>query len=317
MMADIKNRIHFVVSLMFFGAFLFACGGGGGDDGGGSSKPDPVDHKNTKQVMGSITSGRIASTIVSQLAHQISPIRSDQNPQQAEIMAGAISDQGACTGSGTNSISMNWQGPAAQDITSCEQVSNLNATLILEKCIQQDKPQTEQSMTLTVFKDGSLCRPSNISADVDDLHVVDNGNDDLDIQSDELHIDITEITYSNDNKFMTHANVALSGDARGTKGNRQYAAQFNNFVQIIDTQDNHHFTATFSGRIQSECMGQWAEIRTITPIQFKDQDCPTQGAIEITIGGESTTVRYQSNGSATIGDTTFDSCQQLEGVCNR
>lgn len=171
-------------------------------------------------------------------------------------------------------------------------------------------------MTLTVFKDGSLCRPENIYSDVSDLHVIDNSNADLNFLSDELQIDITEITYSDDNKFMTHANVALTGDAKGTRGDRRYAAQFDNFVQIIDTKDNHHFTTIFSGRIQSDCMGQWAVIRTITPIQFKDQDCPTQGAIEITLGGESVTVRYQSDGSAAIGDTTYDSCRQLEVDCN-
>jgi hypothetical protein len=320
MILNAKHRIRFMVFLLFCGALLFACGGGGDGDDGPSNpdpvNPDPVDHTNTKQVMSSITSGSIVSTIVSQLSHQISPIRRDQNSLVDGILAGSISDQGACTVSGTNSIMMNWQGPAAQDITSCDEVSDLSATLTLDECIQQDQPQTEQSMTLTLFKDGSLCQPGHIYADVSNLHVVDNGNADLDFQSDALQIDITEITYSNDNRFMTHANVAITGDAKGAKGDRQYAAQFNNFVQIIDTRDNHNFTVSFSGRIRSDCMEQWAEIRTIAPIQFKDQECPTQGAIEITVGDESTTVRYRSDGSATIGDTTYDSCRQLEGFCN-
>lgn len=315
MMPNVKHRIRFMVFLIFSGALLFACGGSGGSDDS-HPDPDPVDHTDAKQVMSSITSGRIVSTIVSQLSHHISPIRRNQNSPDAENLSGSIDDQGACTVSGTNSTIMDWQGPDAQEISGCEQVSDLRATLTLDACIQQDKPQMEQSMTLTVFKDGSLCRPENIYSDVSDLHVIDNSNADLNFLSDELQIDITEITYSDDNKFMTHANVALTGDAKGTRGDRRYAAQFDNFVQIIDTKDNHHFTTIFSGRIQSDCMGQWAVIRTITPIQFKDQDCPTQGAIEITLGGESVTVRYQSDGSAAIGDTTYDSCRQLEVDCN-
>ena len=314
MRTKVKGGICLMVFLIFTGVLLLACGGGG-SGGGGTTGPVSVEPKNEKQVMGSTTAGRIVSTMVSQLSQNISPIRSAQNSQNSVSLSGSIDDQGACTVSGTNSVSMNWQGPDAQDISDCQEVSDLSATLILDGCIQSDKPQTEQSMTLTVFKDGSLCQPDKINADVRNLHVIDSSNENLDFQSDALQIDITEITFSGDNSFITHANVALTGDARGTADNRQYAARFNNFIQIVDTQDNHDFTTTFSGQIQSDCMEQWAEITTITPIQFRDQDCPTSGEIEITIGGESTTVRYQSDGSVTVGDTTYDSCRQSEGVC--
>jgi hypothetical protein len=314
MMTKVKDRHRLMVFLMFTGVLLLACGGGG-SSGGSQTGPVSVEPMDEKQVMGSTTAGRVVSTVVSQLSQNISPIRSAQNSLNSVSLSGSINDQGACTVSGTNSVSMNWQGPDARDISDCAEVSDLSATLILDGCIQSDKPQMEQSMTLTVFKDGSLCQPDNISADVRNLHIIDSSNGNLNFQSDALQIDIAEITFSDDNSFITHANVALTGDARGTADNRQYAARFNNFIQIVDTEDNRGFTTTFSGQIQSDCMEQWAEIKTITPIQFRDQDCPTHGAIEITIGGESTTVRYQSDGSVTVGDTTYDSCRQLEGVC--
>lgn len=311
MMSKVKNQIHFIVFFVLTAALLIACGGGS-DGSGSSNDPDPVEPSAPEQVMGAITSGRIVSTMVSQLSQNISPIRPDQN----SLYFGTIDDQGNCTVSGTNSVQMNWEGPDAEDISGCEDVYDLSATLILNKCIQQDKPQTEQSMALTLFKDGSLCQPDNIYTDVSNLHVIDSGNDDLNFKSDTLQIDISEIAFSLDKKFMTHANVALTGDARGTRGNRQYAARFNNFVQIVDTEDNHNFTTVFSGQIRSDCMNQWAELRTRTPIQFMDQGCPTQGEIEITVGDESISVRYQPDGSVRVGDMTYDSCRQLEGACN-
>jgi hypothetical protein len=315
MMTNFKGRNCLMVFLICTGVLLLACGGGGSSSGPAVGTLS-VELTDEEQVMGSTTAGRIVSTMVSQLSQNISPIRSDQNSLNSVSLSGSIDDQGDCTVSGTNSVSMNWQGPNAQDLSDCEEVSDLSATLTLDECIQSDKPQTEQSMTLTVFKDGSLCRPDNINADVRNLHVIDSSNDNLDFQSDALKIDITEITFSSDNSFITHANVALTGDARGTADSRQYAARFNNFIQIVDTEDNHDFTTTFSGQIQSDCMEQWAEITTITPIQFRDQDCPTQGVIDITIGGESTTVSYQSDGSVTVGDTTYESCREVEGACS-
>jgi hypothetical protein len=310
-MLKIKNQIRFIAFFVLAAALLIACGGGS-DGGGNSNDPDPVEPNVPEQVMGAITSGRIVSTMVSQLSQNISPIRPDQNA----LYFGTIDDKGACSVSGTNSVSMNWQGPDPQDISDCQEVFDLSATLNLDECVQQDKPQTEQTMALTVFKDGSLCQPDNIYAEVSNLHVIDTSNGSLNFKSGALQIDITEIAYSYTNDFMTHANVAISGDARGARDNMRYAARFNNFVQIIDTQDNHNFTAEFSGRIQSDCMNQWAAIRTITPIQFRDQNCPTQGEIEITAGDESISVRYQSDGSVTVGDTTYGSCRQLEGACN-
>ena len=316
-MLKVRHQIGFLVVLVFTAVLLFACGGGGGGGGDdGSSNPDPVEPVIPKQVMGSITSGRIVSTMVSQLAQKISPIRSSKNSTNTERQAGSVNDQGACTISGTNSVNMTWQGPDAQTISNCDDVSDLSVTLTLDECVQQDKPQMEQSMTLSLFKDGSLCQPDTMNADVSNLHIIDTDDVDLDFRSDSLQIDITEITYSYNNDFMVHANVALTGDVRGTRNDTQYAAQFNNFVQIVDTDDNHNFTTTFSGQIKSDCMKQWAEIKTTTPIQFKDQDCPTHGAIEITVNGESTTVEYQSDGSVLVGDKTYDSCQQLEGACN-
>jgi hypothetical protein len=313
MMPNVQHRIRFMVVLIVSGALLLACGGGSDSD---TSDPVPAGRTDAKQVMSSVTAGRIVSTTVSQLSQNISPIRSDQNSLANDILAATIDDQKACAVSGSSSIHMDWQGPDAQDLSSCEEVSDLAATLTLNACVEQDKPQMEQSMTLSLFKDGSLCQPEMIDADVSDLHVIDNGDDDLDFYSDALHIDITEIAYSYDDSYMTHANVALTGDARGTRGDRRYAAQFDNFVLMIDTDDNHHFTATFSGRIQSDCMDRWAEVQTPTPIQFRDQECPSQGVVQITTGGESVTVRYHSDGSVTIGDTRYDSCRQLEESCN-
>jgi hypothetical protein len=315
MMTKVKGQNCLMVFLVCTVVLLLACGGGGSSGGtsiGPGSSKEPVDEK---QVMGSTTAGRIVSTMVSQLSQNMSPIRSAQNSLNSVSLLGSISDKGACTVSGTNSVRMSWTGPEAQYISSCEDVSDLSATLILDKCIQSDKPQTEQSMELTLYKDGSLCKPSIINAQVRNLHVIDSSNNSLDFQSDALQIDITEITFSGDNSFITHANIALTGDARGTADNRQYAARFNNFIQIIDTEDNHSFTTTFSGQIQSDCMEQWAEITTITPIQFTGENCPTHGEIIISSGGESTTVSYQSDGSVTVGDTTYDSCQQLEEGC--
>jgi hypothetical protein len=318
MIPNVNHRIRFMVFLIFSGVLLLSCGGGsdGGDSVGGPSGPVPMGHSDAKQVMSSITAGRIVSTMVSQLSHQVSPIRRGQNSRSNEISAAVVQDQSPCTVSGASAISMHWQGPDAQDISSCEQVSDVAADLTLDACIERDKPQMEQSMTLSVFKDGRLCRPDIIGADVSDLHVIDSSDADLDFYSDALQIDITEIAYSHDDSYMTHANVSLYGDVRGTKGGKPFAARFDNFVLRIDTLDNHHVTATFSGRIQSDCMNQWAELYTTTPIQFRDQECPTQGAVQITVGGESVTVRYHSDGSATIGDTRYDSCRHLEESCN-
>jgi hypothetical protein len=320
MTPNLDHRIRLIGFFLFSAILLFACVDGSDDDGDsrsdGQIPPVTGDHADVKQVMGSITASRIVSTMVSQLSNQVSPIRRDQNSRYNTIMAATIDDQRACTVSGTSSIHMSWQGPDAQALSSCEEVSDVTATLTLSACIEQDKPQVEQSMTISVFKDGSLCRPEIIDADVSDLHVIDTGDADLDFQSDALHIDMTEIAYSDDDNFMTHANVSLTGNAAGTRGDRRYAAQFDNFRQIIDTDDNHQFTATFSGRIQSDCMDQWADVQTTTPIQFRDQECPSQGAIRITIGSEAVTVRYHSDGSATIGDTRYDSCRHLEEACN-
>jgi hypothetical protein len=318
MIQKVRKRIGMMVILAFTAALLLACGGGSSTDdssgpgGGDGPGPQPAE---TQQVVGSMSAGRIASTMLSKLSHDISPIRSDANPQSVELL-GFIEAQEACTGSGTISISMDWAGPDVNDIDGCDQVSDLSVTLTLDACVQQESPNIQQSMALSVFKEGSLCQPENIYADVSDLHIIDNGDGELDFQSRSLQIDTTEITNSAGNGFMTHTKVALTGDVRGTRGEMQYAAQFDNYVEVLDTEDNHSFTSTVSGRIKSDCMEQWAEINTISPVIFMDQDCPTEGELEIVIGDESTTVVYHADGSVTVGDTTYDSCISLEGACN-
>ena len=317
MIQKVGKRIGMMAFLVFTATLLLACGGGSstndkGEPGGGDPGSQPTD---TEQVVGSIAAGRIASAMVSKLSHDISPIRSDANTRSVEKLGG-IESQRACTGSGSISVRMDWTGPDASNIGGCSQVSDLSIALTLDACVQQKSPNIQQSMTLSIFKEGSLCQPDNITADVGDLHVIDRGEGNLDFQSRALQIDTTEITNSADNSFMTHAKVSLTGDVRGTRREMKYAAVFDNYVEVFDTEDNHTFTSTVSGRIKSDCMEQWAEIRTITPVIFKDQDCPTQGELDIVIGGETTTVVYHSDGSLTIGDTTYDSCQSLEGGCN-
>ena len=317
MIQKVKKRIGMMTFLVVTATLLLACGGGSSSDDGNGPGGDegPGSQPVAQQVVGSITAGRIGSTMVSKLSHDISPIRSNSS-LQAVRRQGAIEDQAACTGSGTVSVSMDWAGPDIGDIDSCDQVSDLSATLTFDACVQQASPNIQQSMTLTIFKEGSLCQPDDIYIDISGLHIVDSGDGALNFESRSLQIDTTEIANSTDNSFMTHARVALTGDIRGSRSDMQYAAQFDNYVDVFDTEDNHSFTSSVSGRIKSDCMEQWAEIHTITPVKFKDQDCPTEGELEIISGDESISVVYHSDGSVTVGDTTYDSCKSLEGACN-
>ena len=93
-------------------------------------------------------------------------------------------------------------------------------------------------------------------------------------------------------------------------------AQFENFAQIVDTEDNESFILEISGDIKSDCMQQWATVETIVPIEYEGTDCPSAGEIQITIGDETTTVTFASDGAVTVGDKSYGSCRELDESCD-
>jgi hypothetical protein len=310
------RQVGFMALMTFATALLFACGGGGGGS-------DPVPPPNTpsstspKQVISSAALGRTVTNLVSQISKRISPIRTQSEINSSEINKTAnIEETRACTNSGTSAIDMSWTGPEPRDVTDCSQVDDLEATLTLDACIENQNTQMEQSLTMTINKNGSLCAPDTMKTNVTNLRVIDTGDVALDLQSDSIQIETTEITNSSDDAFMTHVKMAMTGDANGTVNGVQYAAQFRNFVQVLNTEDNHQFVLDLSGDIKSDCMGQWATIETITPIRYKDQDCPTEGQVRITSGDKSDLVTYGADGAVTVGDTTYKSCRELEENCS-
>ncbi len=315
-------------------ALFFACGGGDGDGGGDTSGSTTlnVTEDNAQQVVALAWVGESLGDM-SGISDDISPLslsKADVSSVKGLIPAilekvdqelyaistgyqasGSISDNRACEFGGNGSFSLDWTGPLIP--SDCSDISNLSATMIMNDCGLNTDSVMNGTVILSVS--GTMCSPTAMSLAFTGFDF-NCSSEQMTLHADSLLLSISEITRSQGGNYFTHARMAINGDVQGSLGEDSYTAQFRDYVQVVDTQDNDNFTLDISGSVSGGCLGgEWATIETLEPIAFTDDgSCPTAGIVRIS-GANEVLITYNSDGSVDVGTTHYSSCTFMNAEC--
>lgn len=331
-----KTMQRIMVFGILFGCALFlACGGSSGGDGDSSTVDTStltVTEDNAQQIVSLAWVGESLGDLtgISDDFTQLSVSGADRSAAKGLIPAilqrveqelyagkqgfqasGSVTDSGACPYGGTLSITLSWNGP--QVASDCSDISDLSATMNLNDCgLDFD---TEMSGSIVFSVSGSLCSPTGMSFVFSNFDMTVHSEQTA-IHADSLQLSVSELTWSAGGDYLTHARISINGDAQGSTGEDSYDARFDNYTQVIETQDDYHYTLSISGAVSGGCLGdQWVAVETLEDIEFTaDGACPTAGIISVS-GANEVLVTYNSDGSVDVGETHYDSCLLLNSEC--
>lgn len=331
-----KLSFKWAVIFMVLASAVFvawSCGGGGGGDGGGGTTgsqpltPATLDQTTaetaTSMAMSSgdindmsglfldmlgRASGSEAQASESLAAWSLKQIRESFSAgnivnTQGDTRAGSdVSPVMDCDYSGTWQISGSWTGPdSPSDIC---QVSNLKATMTFLNC--QDYNESVHG-TISLSVSGNACAPTGISIGFSGFSLAD-GYSGLQFNAAQFDMAMTGLQYSGGE--MTHAKVALNGDITADSMNMEFS-QYSQDISDNGTMQ----TISISGSLTGDCLDGWVTFTTQQPIQVYDYaDCPFSGSVQIS-GDSDMMVTFNSDGSMTIGDQDYPSCNSLPDTC--
>ncbi len=224
--------------------------------------------------------------------------------------AGSASGNDTCPYGGTLSGNLSWDGP--NQISSCSDMVNLRGTMTMSNCGLT--PSMTMNGRIDLSSDGSDCNPTAMKMTLTGFSVIDNSSN-LSFSSQSLVLNVSDLTYTSGGE-ITHSNSVITGDVSGTVDGMTYDADFYQLTQIVDTNDGFNFSLEISGMLRGGCLGEeWADIDTVQSITFSSVDtCPTAGELLLSGNGQMSVI-FNADGSVTVGDTVYPSCDSVDTTC--
>ena len=319
---------------------IIACGGGG-DDEVVTPVQGTIDSSTAPQIassVGNITTGIEAATLPitldiasgayspkTLLKHADDLIFNKEKTEEGKLFpaysslhpAGSSSEQSNCTGGGSVTTTLTWDGP--DDPADCSQVQNATMELTFVNC--QEGSNTMNGIMAIDFQ-GDLCAitPSELRMYFNNLRY-QNQVDNSDITLN-LTMDFTGIQYD-ENEYMTGMSISLDGSINGTFEETPVEMDYNNWMMAFSsvkydgsnemveatltingsfsgTIDGNQFNEsyknvaisaqetiadsvpgeliTINGQYKGACLNGWVTIETIEPVFFPESSqCPTSG----------------------------------------
>ena len=341
---------------------IIACGGGG-DDGVVTPVQGTIDSSTAPQIasaIGNITTGIEAATLPitldiasgayspkTLLKHADDLIFNKEKAEGDKLFgaysslqpAGFSSEQSNCTGGGSVTTTLTWDGP--DDPADCSQVRNPTMELSFVNC--QEGSRTMNGIMAIDFQ-GDLCTeiPSALNMYFNNLRY-QNQVDNSDITLN-LTMDFTGIQYD-ENEYMTGMSISLDGSINGTFEETPVEMDYNNWMMAFSSVkydgsnemveatltingsfsgniDGNQFNEsyknvaisaqetiadsvpgeliTINGQYKGACLNGWVTIETIEPVFFPESSqCPTSGQVKLSGNGEAT-IAFHNDGSVTI-----------------
>jgi hypothetical protein len=341
---------------------IVACGGDG-DDGVVTPVQGTIDSSTAPQIassVGNITTGIEAATLPitldiasgayspkTLLKHADDLIFNKEKTEEGKLFpaysslhpAGSSSEQSNCTGGGSVTTTLTWDGP--DDPADCSQVQNATMELSFVNC--QEGSNTMNGIMAIDFQ-GDLCAitPSELRMYFNNLRY-QNQVDNSDITLN-LTMDFTGIQYD-ENEYMTGMNISLDGSINGNFEGTPVEMDYNNWTMAFSsvkydgsnemveatltingsffgTIDGNQFNEsyknvaisiqetivdsvpgefiTINGQYKGACLNGWVTIETIEPVFLPESSqCPTSGQVKLLGNGEATIV-FHNDSSVTI-----------------
>jgi hypothetical protein len=325
------NWIVLAVSMVSIMFFTWSCGGGGG---GGGDTPAPqqktpatMDQNTAKMATAMGMSLGDINDISGSYLDQIGTRAVGPDSQQALSLfawvmnnlheaylagnvinenipsrAGSGGDSGNCAESGSFNMSGTWSGP--NDPGDACEVSNATVTFAFSNCREYGDLANG---TVTIHVDGNLCTPTAISMNFRGFSATSNSYG-IAVNANNFDLAMTAMQFSGD--VLTHAKMTLNGDIAVNSFNMQ----FSQFIEDV-TSDGSSQTVSVSGSVTGDCLDGWVTFTTLSPIQGDASgECPIGGSVQLS-GDLDMVVSFNSDGSLSIDNQTYPSCQDLPDTC--
>lgn len=232
----------------------------------------------------------------------------------AELIAQGIMPEVTedCEDGGSMTMSATWTGPDQPSGPS--EMVDFEATMTFNSC----KEGTETNNgSFTLAFSGPLDKPTGLTFTTSNFTHSDTATNDS-ITMTNVSVSITVPTISGEE--ITGGTFTLDGAMSGTVDGDTISQEYDDF-EIVLSSDSEGETLSISGSLKANCIGGWVTIATNTAIFVPTgADCPTEGEITITSGGNTVKVVAASNSTITVyfNDTlvqTYTDCEEVDGLC--
>ncbi len=331
-----KAKILLALILMGMLPLLLSCGGGGGN--GGPAQPEAtLTAEKAPAVAGAVFQAgnfsglstefsefgeiEISSTSLKtqskpplrDILDKVVSIAKNQKHKSPIHVAGSMPPTTeSCSGGGTITVSATWTGP--DEPTDPSQVVDFTGTATFSSCKEEE---TTMNGVMNIAFKGSLSTPTRLTVSTSSFTYVDT-EENHNITMTNLTVDFTGLTFAGDE--LTGCTITLSGAISGNVGADPINQEYDNFKMVLN-EDATGTTASIFGRLKASCLGGWVAVSTNKPVFIPEEaDCPTDGEIIVTSGGNSVKVVIASDSKITIyfNDTlvqTYNNCEEVDGLC--
>ena len=220
---------------------------------------------------------------------------------------GRIEGSSGCSGGGSLSISMSWDGPDAPEYA--YEIVDLQLSADFNNC-------KEDTLTMDGSMDINFTGPLDAFTDVG-LYL------DLSYEDPSEDIDITMNDFSmamSGNLDSENVNYMVDGSITGYFNNESIDIGYDEYFVALSTVEDDVYM-TMSGGINPPCINAWLTVTTNSPIVIHSyDDCPTAGDVSISSGGNTAGAVFQSNYQIDIYYNgalvdTLNSCDDFDGMC--
>jgi hypothetical protein len=218
-----------------------------------------------------------------------------------------------CTDGGSMTMSATWTGPDQPSGPS--DMTDFTVNITFNSCTEGTETNNG---TFTVAFSGSSDNPTGISFTTSNFTHSDTvTNDNMTMTN--VSVSITVSTMDGGGE-ITDGIFTLDGAMSGTIDGNTVNLEYDDF-EIVLSSDPTGETLSISGSLKANCVGGWITVTTNTPVYIPTvADCPTQGDITITSGGNTVDAVVGSDSTITVyfNDTlvqTYADCEAVDGLC--
>lgn len=329
-----KHRVYLFLAIVFVAlgaaALVASCGGGGG--GGETSAAltnatAPAAASAAAQTLllvGPATSlGDITPTGLQGSSHTppltaIAERMLDLSREKA-MGSGALRAQGSmppqttsCSGGGSMTMSATWTDDPSDPNGMRDIIMNISFQSCVDAGVTMNGSATFKAM-------GTLSSPTSLVFSTTSLSYADPyENDSLTMSG--FNMTISSLVYDGMGN-LTGGTITMNGTVSGTLDGSPVNESCDHLA-ITFGSDPSGETYSVAGRLRPSCLGGWINISTETEVRVATGDqCPTQGTIVVTSGGN--TVRAVVSADTSITVTLngaevahYNDCSGIEGVCS-
>lgn len=324
---NLLKMFTIVLSIGLLSVFMVSCDSGGG--GGDARTPATIDQSSGESAVNlAFTTSELNDGLLSitdsfvgmgteegkaPITPLIKPIfrfieRRVYDDQQIYSGLGSDSIDETCEGGGSISGSLDWDGPSVPD--GCSDVSNLKGDITVTNC--GDFYPFAVHGTCTFAINGPLCNPTSIVIQYTNYSVTSSTQPDY-YSMDSFSLDVNGIQWAGD--MITQQSLVLNGDLQGNIFGHNFSAEYYKYTTDIKSTNDFDFTVELSGSLTGGCFSGWVTFATDVPIAFSETDnCPSEGQLTLSGEGEMTVI-FNPDGSMEIGESHYDSCDDVGKDC--